>query len=86
MKKKSLLLDESLSHQAIEDTPIEAENLTTAPVDSGCKVGIMPIETEEKIDRQTKKSLKEQLFSIVKTYLFPIWLLIVIPILGTYHL
>ena len=57
-----MLLDESLSHQAIEDTPIEAENLTTAPVDSGCKVGIMPIETEEKIDRQTKKFEKNNSF------------------------
>ncbi|MCT4303849.1 helix-turn-helix domain-containing protein [Elizabethkingia anophelis] len=62
-EKKSLLLDESLSHQAIEDTPIEAENLTTAPVDPGCKVGIMPIETEEKLIGKLKKFERTTLFN-----------------------
>ena len=58
-----MLLDESLNHQAIEDTPIEAENLTTAPVDSGCKGWNHADRNRRKIDRQTKKFEKTTLFN-----------------------
>ncbi|MDV4042178.1 AraC family transcriptional regulator [Elizabethkingia anophelis] len=57
-EKKAIFMED-----AIEDTTIEAENLTTAPVDSGCKVGIMPIETEEKLIDKLKKFERTTLFN-----------------------
>ncbi|WP_161042418.1 helix-turn-helix domain-containing protein [Elizabethkingia anophelis] len=57
-EKKAILMEE-----ALEDSPIQDENLVIAQVDSGCKAGIMPPETEEKLIGKLKKFERTTLFN-----------------------